>query len=33
MSPVVNGNEEKTMNDMRSFAKLVIPILKEYIPS
>jgi EpsI family protein len=33
ISPVVNGNEEKTMHDMRSFAKLVIPILKEYIPS
>lgn len=33
ISPVVNDDEEKTMHDMKSFAKLLIPILEEYIPS
>ena len=32
IAPVVGDNEEKTAKDLKSFAKLLIPILQEYIP-
>ena len=33
IAPVINGDEEKTVKDLKDFAKLLIPILQEYIPS
>lgn len=33
IGPVVNGDEEKTSEYMKHFAKLLLPILQEYIPS
>lgn len=33
IAPVINGDEEKTVEDIKYFARLVIPILQEYIPS
>jgi len=32
IAPVVGGNEEKTVKDLKRFAKLLIPVLQEYIP-
>ena len=32
IAPVVGGDEEKTVKDLKSFAKLLIPILQEYLP-
>ena len=32
VAPVVGGDEEKTVKDLKNFAKLLIPILQEYIP-
>ena len=32
-TPIINGDEIHTLEYMRSFSKLLIPILKEYIPS
>lgn len=33
ISSVIDGDERKTENDLKDFAKLLIPILQEYIPS
>lgn len=33
IAPVINVDEEKTVKDLKDFAKLLIPILQEYIPS
>jgi EpsI family protein len=33
ISPVVGENEKKTVKDLKDFAELLIPILREYIPS
>ena len=33
ISPATDGNEGKTVNCLKDFAKLLIPILQEYIPS
>ena len=33
IAPVINGDEEKTLGNMKDFAKLLLPILPEYIPS
>ncbi len=33
IAPVVGGDEEKALKDMKDFAKLLIPLLGEYIPS
>ncbi len=33
IAPVVADNEEKSVKDLKGFAKLLIPILQEYIPS
>ena len=32
IAPVTNADEEKTVKDLKDFAKLLIPILQEYIP-
>jgi len=33
IAPVQNGDEQKTLVDIKEFAKLIFPILIEYIPS
>jgi EpsI family protein len=33
IAPVIDGQEEHTLNYMKTFASAVIPILREYIPS
>jgi EpsI family protein len=33
MAPVINGNVERTSSYLRDFARLLLPILQEYIPS
>jgi EpsI family protein len=33
IAPVVGGDEEKTLTDMKDFARLLLPVLQEYIPS
>ncbi len=33
IAPVVNGNEEKTISNLKDFARLLIPVLEEYLPS
>jgi len=33
IAPVNNNDEEKTVKNLKDFAKLLIPILQEYIPS
>jgi len=33
ISPVIDGDEEKTTEHMKSFTQLLLPILQEYIPS
>ena len=33
ISPVRNGYEEKTLEELKDFAKLLIPVLQEYLPS
>jgi len=33
LSPVIDGNENKTSENMKDFARLLLPILQEYIPS
>ena len=33
ISSVIDGDERKTENDLKDFAKLLIPVLQEYIPS
>ena len=33
ISPVSNGYEEKTLEELKDFTKLLIPVLQEYLPS
>jgi len=33
IAPVLGGDEEKALKDLKDFAKLLMPILQEYIPS
>ena len=33
ISPVQNGNEAKTLKDLKDFGGLLVPILNDYIPS
>jgi EpsI family protein len=33
ISTVRNGHEEKTLKELKDFAKLLIPVLQEYLPS
>jgi EpsI family protein len=32
IAPVINGNEEKALKDLKNFAIEVVPILQEYLP-
>ena len=32
MAPVVGGDEDRAVKDLKDFARLIIPILEEYIP-
>ena len=31
--PVINGNEENALTDLKDFARLLVPVLQEYLPS
>lgn len=33
ITPVINGNEEKALTDLKDFARLLVPVLQEYLPS
>lgn len=33
IAPVAGGDERKTIKDMKDFARLLLPVLQEYIPS
>lgn len=32
IAPIVKGNEEKALSDLKDFARVLIPVLKEYLP-
>ena len=33
IAPIFNGDEKKTLTNLKSFASLLIPVLQEYLPS
>ena len=33
IAPVENGNEEKALTDLKDFARLLVPVLQEYLPN
>jgi EpsI family protein len=32
IAPVINGNEEKALTDLKDFASALVPVLQEYLP-
>ena len=33
IAPVINGNDDRTLKDLKNFAREVVPVLQEYLPS